>query len=100
MAVSEGTATVNGKTVKARLHIHEFPEPGRSEYRGGPEGHGYIEGPMPDIQYLADQKPASLVINGDKGVPLEILEEIQWKEAEVMWDQGEYVHGIVHIEWK
>lgn len=99
MSVSEGTATVNGKTVKARLHTYQDPDPSRSEYYGGPKGDGYIEGPMEDIQYLADQKPSELVINNAEGVAVEVLEKIDWTEAEVMWEQDGYVHGLIHLEW-
>ena len=99
MSVSEGKATVGGKTVYARLHTHQDPDPERSEYRGGPEGAGYIEGPMADIKHLADEKPSELVIHDDEGKSLEFLCDVQWREAEVMWEQDDHIHGIVHLEW-
>jgi hypothetical protein len=100
MSVSEGFATVSGKTISVRLHVHEDPDPDRSEYRGGPKGGGYIEGPMAEIEHLANQKPVELVIHNAANVPLKTLEKITWQEAEVMWTQGDYVHGIVHLEWQ
>lgn len=100
MSTSKGTVTLGDKTVYARLHTHQDPDPERSEYWGGPEGAGYIEGPMADIQHLANEKPSTVIINDENGVVLESLQEVQWKEAEVMWKQDDHIHGIVHLEWK
>ena len=98
MSVTEGITSVKGKLLKVRLHTHQDPDPERGDFYGGPKGHGYIEGPMEDIKFLAEHKPAQLVIDRDY-VVVEILQNAQWEAAEVMWRQDGYEHGVVHLTW-
>ena len=80
--------------LKVRLHVHQRADKERSDYRGGPLGEGYVEGPMADVKELVEKSPNDFEFEYDT------LTGITWSEVDVMWGNGDYVHGIVHIKWK
>ena len=101
MATYEGKANIGDKRVYARLHVHNDVEPDIYSNICDRKGSGYIEGPMPDIERLVSEGLSDIVIEDDEGNSLKVLQGVQWREAEVMWDNEEtgYVHGIVQLNW-
>lgn len=89
--------TIDNRIIETRLHCHQDPDPERSNYYGGPLGEGYLDGPFADMEFLKFISPASIVLQGDGSV-VELI-GVVWHEVKLTWEQGEYKHGIVHIDW-
>lgn len=85
---------LNGRIIKIRLHVHQHPDSERSKYCGGPLGEGYLDGSFDDLKYLESVKPEYIEANDA------MIKVVKYKEANVMWEQDNYVHGIMHLTWE